>query len=52
MEDPAHTNGGQGSGTRAGIGGASWNNLVPSDLTPEKRHPPTGNSVFVFALPD
>ena len=35
----------------AGIGGASWNNLVPSDLTPEKRHPPTGNSVFVFALP-
>ncbi len=35
----------------AGVGGASWNNLVPSDLTPEKRHPPTGNSVFVFALP-
>lgn len=35
----------------AGVGGASWNNLVPADLTPEKRHPPTGNSVFVFALP-
>ena len=34
-----------------GTGGASWNNLVPSDLTPEKRHPPTGNSIFVFALP-
>ena len=35
----------------AGVGGASWSNLVPTDLTPEKRHPPTGNSVFVFALP-
>ena len=35
----------------AGTGGASWNNLVPTDLTPEKRHPATGNSVFVFALP-
>ena len=34
-----------------GTGGASWNNLVPQDLTPEKRHPPTGNSIFVFALP-
>lgn len=35
----------------AGVGGASWNNLVPAELTPEKRHPPTGNGVFVFALP-
>ena len=35
-----------------GTGGASWNNLVPRDLTPEKRHPPTGNSIFVFALPE
>ena len=34
-----------------GTGGASWNNLVPTELTPEKRHPPTGNGVFVFALP-
>ncbi len=34
-----------------GVGGASWNNLVPAELTPEKRHPPTGNAVFVFALP-
>ena len=34
-----------------GTGGASWNNLVPRDLTPEKRHPPTGNSIFVFSLP-
>lgn len=34
-----------------GTGGASWNNLVPRELTPEKRHPPTGNAVFVFALP-
>ena len=34
-----------------GTGGASWNTLVPTELTPEKRHPPTGNAVFVFALP-
>ena len=34
-----------------GTGGASWNNLVPRELTPEKRHPPTGNGVFIFALP-
>ena len=34
-----------------GTGGASWNNLVPAELTPEKRHPATGNGVFVFALP-
>lgn len=35
-----------------GTGGASWNSLLPRELTPEKRHPPTGNGVFVFALPD
>ena len=34
-----------------GTGGASWNTLVPAELTPEKQRPPTGNAVFVFALP-
>ena len=44
-------NGKQYLAVPVGTGGASWNNLVPRDLTPEKRHPPTGNGVFVFALP-
>lgn len=44
-------NGKQYLAVPVGTGGASWNNLVPRELTPEKRHPPTGNGVFVFALP-
>lgn len=35
-----------------GTGGASWNTLIPAELTPEKRRPTTGNGVYVFALPD
>jgi alcohol dehydrogenase (cytochrome c) len=34
-----------------GVGGASWNNWFPQKLTPEIRHPNTGNSLLVFRLP-
>ena len=35
-----------------GTGGASWNSLIPFELTPEKRRPVEGNAVYVFALPE
>jgi len=35
-----------------GIGGGSWSTLIPSELSPEIRHPlSSGNGLFVFALP-
>jgi alcohol dehydrogenase (cytochrome c) len=34
-----------------GIGGGSWSTSIPSELSPEIRHPLTsGNGIFVFAL--
>jgi alcohol dehydrogenase (cytochrome c) len=35
----------------AGTGGGQWTTTIPSDLTPEKKVPPGGNAMFVFALP-
>ena len=35
-----------------GTGGASWSNMLPSDLTPNMHRPNNGNSIHVFALPD
>ena len=33
-------------------GGGSWSTLIPSELSPEIRHPlSSGNGLFVFALP-
>ena len=33
-----------------GTGGGSWGTMLPADLTPDKRRPPGGNGVYVFAL--
>ena len=52
LSSPNAVDGTQYLAVRVGTGGASWSTLVPSQLTPEKRHPPTGNGVFVFALPE
>lgn len=35
-----------------GTGGGSWTNLIPAELTPEKRRPVAGNGIYVFAVPD
>jgi len=35
----------------AGTGGGQWGTTIPAELTPEKRIPPGGNAMFVFALP-
>ena len=35
-----------------GTGGGSWAGMIPAQLLPEKRRPPGGNGLFVFALPD
>jgi alcohol dehydrogenase (cytochrome c) len=34
-----------------GGGGAQWATTVPGELLPEKKTPPGGNAIFVFALP-
>ncbi len=34
-----------------GGGGAQWATTVPGELLPEKKTPPGGNALFVFALP-
>lgn len=36
----------------AGVGGASWSNMLPRELAPELRHPARGNAIHVFALPE
>jgi alcohol dehydrogenase (cytochrome c) len=35
----------------AGIGGGSWSNLIGLELAPQIRHPNSGNTLLVFALP-
>ena len=45
-------NGKQYLAVPAGVGGASWSNLIPSELIPEIHRPNHGNSIYVFALPD
>ena len=35
----------------AGSGGGGWATTIPVDLLPEKRMGPSGNAIFVFALP-
>lgn len=45
-------NGKQYVAVPAGVGGASWGTLIPSELIPEITRPDHGNSIFVFALPD
>jgi alcohol dehydrogenase (cytochrome c) len=36
----------------AGIGGGSWSTLIAPELAGQIRHPNTGNSLLVFALPE
>jgi alcohol dehydrogenase (cytochrome c) len=36
----------------AGTGGGQWVTTIPAELTPEKKIPPGGNAIFVFALPE
>ena len=45
-------NGKQYLAVPAGVGGASWSERVPRELTPEIRRPNHGNSIHVFALPN
>ncbi|HIF06303.1 MAG TPA: pyrrolo-quinoline quinone [Gemmatimonadetes bacterium] len=45
-------NGKQYVAVPAGVGGASWSNLIPRELIPEIKRPNHGNSIHVFALPD
>jgi hypothetical protein len=35
-----------------GTGGGQWVTTIPAELTPEKKIPPGGNAMFVFALPE
>ena len=35
-----------------GGGGAQWATTVTADLLPEKKLPPGGGAIFVFALPE
>ena len=35
----------------AGVGGASWSNMLPRELAPELLRPARGNAIHVFALP-
>ena len=44
-------NGRQYIAVPVGVGGASWNNWFPQKLTPEIKHPASGNALLVFALP-
>ena len=34
-----------------GVGGGSWGTSLPAQLTPEKRRPAGGNTIYVFGLP-
>ncbi len=35
-----------------GTGGGQWVTTIPAELLPEKPPPPSGNGIFVFALPN
>lgn len=45
-------NGKQYVAVPVGVQAASWGTTVPMKLTPELKRPRTGNSLYVFALPD
>jgi alcohol dehydrogenase (cytochrome c) len=45
-------NGRQYIGVPVGGGGAQWATTVTADLLPEKKLPPGGGALFVFALPE
>jgi alcohol dehydrogenase (cytochrome c) len=45
-------NGRQYVAVPVGTGGGQWVTTIPAELTPEKKIPPGGNSIFVFALPE
>lgn len=44
-------NGRQYIAVPVGTGGGQWVTMIPADTLPEKQPPPTGNAIFVFALP-
>ena len=44
-------NGRQYIAVPAGTGGGQWITTIPADTLPDKQPPPTGNAIFVFALP-
>ena len=45
-------NGRQYLAVPVGTGGGQWVTTIPAELTPEKKIPPGGNAMFVFALPE